>query len=301
MQNCIKININHSLINAVGKMAEYYSHSTDQELINHYVNHCLNIKVQFNRIKYILSLINNGCGLFNDSRGSILEIGSGIGTSCLSIQGLTKAKVYGVEPANNTYSPLRKCIDEFIIANPHILYESLLQGGENISLPDESIDFIYSLEVLEHVQNPQKVLFEVYRLLRKGGKAYIATNNYDSFYEGHYKKFWNPFISPNANKHRYIKQGLSPQLFNELNFITKKQLMSNIKNCGFSHFMFNPPVVSNQLAVELEAEFPDNFLLPSTGKNIKPTKLHLLIEKPRVAELLSRFDREYKLYVLITK
>jgi ubiquinone/menaquinone biosynthesis C-methylase UbiE len=214
---------------------------------------------------------------------------------------LTGAKVYGVEPANDTYSPLRKCIDEFITSNPHIPYEPLLQGGENISLPDESIDFIYSLEVLEHVQDPQKVLFEVYRLLKKGGKAYIATNNYDSFYEGHYKKFWNPFIGPSANKRRYIKQGLSPQFFNELNFITKKQLMSYIKNCGFSHFMFNPPIVSNQLAVELEAVLPDNFQLSSTGKNIKPTKLHRFIEKPRVNGLLSRFDREYKLYVLLTK
>ena len=66
------------------------------------------------------------------------------------------------------------------------------------------------------------MLEEIYRVLKPGGLSYITTCNYDSFYEGHYGRFWNPFIGKQGNRKRYIRKHLSPKFLSELNFITKK-------------------------------------------------------------------------------
>ncbi|MEM3407377.1 MAG: methyltransferase domain-containing protein [Nitrososphaerota archaeon] len=41
------------------------------------------------------------------------------------------------------------------------------------------------LEVVEHLKNPEKVLKEIYRILRKGGQAIISTPNVTFFMENH--------------------------------------------------------------------------------------------------------------------
>jgi SAM-dependent methyltransferase len=292
--NYAKINVSEPLVEAISIFAKIHADSTDKHMENHYINHYLNIEIYFNRMKYLLSLLDFEIN-------SVLEIGSGIGTSCIAIKSLTDANVTGLEPANNTYAPLTRCINEFKKSNPHLPYEILSHAGENIPMPDESFDFIYSLEVMEHVTDPEKVISEVYRLLVKGGVGYIATSNYDSFYEGHYKRFWDPFVNPEINKQRYIKAGLSPKFFDEINFITKRNLYSYCKKYGFREFIFNPIPCRPQLETKLKIILPESFHLSEIGRNIKPTNLHKFIEKPFPSKVLSFFDREYKLYLLLRK
>ena len=45
------------------------------------------------------------------------------------------------------------------------------------SLPyaDESVDVVHSEAVFEHLYNPGQASKEIYRILKKGGKAYICT------------------------------------------------------------------------------------------------------------------------------
>jgi 2-polyprenyl-3-methyl-5-hydroxy-6-metoxy-1,4-benzoquinol methylase len=187
------------------------------------------------------------------------------------------------------------------LANPHFPYEVLSQSGEDIPLSSASIDFIYSLEVMEHVQDPKKVLSEIYRLLKKDGMAYISTCNYDSFYEGHYKRFWNPFVGSEGNKKRYVRQGLSPEFFEEINFITKRQLKAYIKECGFQEFILNPRSIKKQSETNLKLNYPENWTLPGAGKNVRPTKWHIFIENKYISNILSLFDRDYKIYLLLKK
>ena len=229
------INISHELVRDLIDFAEDITKDNDPKLKNAYIKGYLNISMFMERMLCI-------AGLFDkiDKHTQILEIGSGIGTSCLCLNAFSGATVYGVEPAPLSYTKLHNCIKSFKNANPHLDYQMLNCGGENIPLPDESLDYIYSLEVLEHVQDPYKVLQEIYRLLKKGGKAYIATCNYDSFYEGHYKKFWNPFVSVEKNRRRFIRKGLSPKFLEELNFITKNKIIHYVHKTGFSDIVFNP-------------------------------------------------------------
>lgn len=45
--------------------------------------------------------------------------------------------------------------------------------GENLPFVDNSIDFVLCNAVLEHVMEPQKIIDEIYRVLKVGGKTYI--------------------------------------------------------------------------------------------------------------------------------
>lgn len=255
-----KINISKDLVLSVIKFSKDIIKGIDLKLFNRYVKGYLDVNLFMQRINYVLTY-------FGDipKEAKILEIGSGIGTSCICAKALTGANIIGVEPAPKSYKELHDCITAFKDANPSLDYEILNCGGENISLDDESVDFVYSFEVLEHVQDPYKVLAEIHRVLKKGGKAYISTCNYDSFYEGHYKRFWNPFISPERNKKNFIKKGLSPQFFDELNFITKNKIIKYVDEIGFSKCEFDPILLNLVNNVNLEV------VMSKEAKSLIPT------------------------------
>ncbi len=45
--------------------------------------------------------------------------------------------------------------------------------GENLPFKDNSLDFVICSAVLEHVKEPQKIIDEIYRVLRNGGRMYV--------------------------------------------------------------------------------------------------------------------------------
>jgi ubiquinone/menaquinone biosynthesis C-methylase UbiE len=47
------------------------------------------------------------------------------------------------------------------------------------NLPDESFDYVLSFEVLEHVDEPTKLIAEMARLCKEGGKAILSTPLWD--------------------------------------------------------------------------------------------------------------------------
>ena len=67
------------------------------------------------------------------------------------------------------------------IQNDKILYRS---GDLNASwqLDNESVDFVFSLEVVEHIENPRFFFREVRRILRKGGYGFVSTPNNNNFF-----------------------------------------------------------------------------------------------------------------------
>jgi ubiquinone/menaquinone biosynthesis C-methylase UbiE len=50
--------------------------------------------------------------------------------------------------------------------------------AEQLNFPDQSFDFIFSCETLEHLVHPVKMTKEIYRLLKPGKKFILTTENY---------------------------------------------------------------------------------------------------------------------------
>lgn len=76
--------------------------------------------------------------------------------------------------------------------------------AEALPYADQSFDFINVCEVIEHVQNPKKVLEEVRRVLAPEGKAYVSFPNRFSFYDTHYHVFFVNWL-PRAWADAYIR------------------------------------------------------------------------------------------------
>jgi SAM-dependent methyltransferase len=47
---------------------------------------------------------------------------------------------------------------------------------DDIPRPDDSYDVVVNTQVLEHVEYPQRVIDELYRILKPGGKLFLTTN-----------------------------------------------------------------------------------------------------------------------------
>ncbi|MBI2589902.1 class I SAM-dependent methyltransferase [Candidatus Berkelbacteria bacterium] len=55
--------------------------------------------------------------------------------------------------------------------------------NEKIPFNDNSFDFVFSIENLEHLDSPYTAIKEFHRVLRKGGKAIISTPNPNNWYQ----------------------------------------------------------------------------------------------------------------------
>lgn len=49
--------------------------------------------------------------------------------------------------------------------------------SENVPLPDDSVQLVFALEIIEHLTSPFHLLAEAYRLLRSGGHVVLTTPN----------------------------------------------------------------------------------------------------------------------------
>src|ERR1019366_9456827 len=74
---------------------------------------------------------------------------------------------------------------------------NVLQGSlPNIPLPNASFDFITLSHVIEHLHDPAAALKEIHRLLKPGGKVWIATPNIESFGHRLFGRNWIGIQSP---------------------------------------------------------------------------------------------------------
>ena len=106
--------------------------------------------------------------------------------------------------------------------------------GEAIPQPSSSFDAVVSLQVLEHVDDAQKVLAEVWRVLKPGGHFYLACENYLAFREGHYRVPWLPLLPKRVGALYLRAIGRSPQfLLEAVNYVTYPGILRACHRLGF--------------------------------------------------------------------
>jgi SAM-dependent methyltransferase len=72
----------------------------------------------------------------------------------------------------------------------------VVSGGESLPFPDESFDFVTSIDVIEHMPPAAAAAMvdELRRVLRPGGMAFVATPNFRT------NQYWNQFAEQFEDK-----------------------------------------------------------------------------------------------------
>lgn len=153
----------------------------------------------------------------------ILEIGSGVGTFNLTAS-QQNLNIQGVEPVAELVA-----LSEERLAEAGITADIRVGSGEKLPYPDNSFDLVVSFQVLEHVDDPAKTIYEALRVLRPEGYIFFNIPSYHSFWEGHYGIFWWPNLHKYPALMRFYIRLMKrdPYYTNLLNFITP-ELLRNI-------------------------------------------------------------------------
>lgn len=156
---------------------DYISHSdTSKGLVNR-LYHMIRRQTLSDKHRLILSATRL-------EKGRLLDIGAGTGAFAAYMQ-QHGWEVTGLEP------------DETARERADDLYKLRLQPATQLySLPADSFDAITLWHVLEHVHALHPYLDQLKKLLRKGGRIFIAVPNYTSYDAAVYKSYWAAYDVP---------------------------------------------------------------------------------------------------------
>lgn len=118
-----------------------------------------------------LTIVDIGCG----TGFPLMEIASRFGPTCTC---------YGVDTWHNANERSKQKINNYGLNN----VELLACSGEDIPLPNNSVDLIVSNLGINNFEDPAKVFSECNRLLKNEGKLCLTTNLY-----GHWREFFRVF------------------------------------------------------------------------------------------------------------
>lgn len=165
---------------------------------------------------------------FIPPKGKVLDIGSGCGTSLFHWL-LLGYDAYGIDCCQWKLDFCRQKIEDFNF--PQDWNEHFLFGyGEDLPFDDNSMDVVTSWYVLEHVNDWEKCLGEMIRVVRPHGVIILNAPDYRNSYEEHYGvDIGMPMVDHQQELKRIlIEKHKSLEVFEELNFITKTAVLQTL-------------------------------------------------------------------------
>jgi len=167
-------------------------------------------------------------------------------------------------------------ISEEKIKNNGFKPNIILAKGEELPFEDSYFDFINCNEVLEHTNNPEKVLSEIYRVLKKDGVVFISIHNRFGMKDGHYKLLflnWMPrFLGEKyikiMRKNKDTNRALDKQKISEMHYYTYSKFKKIINKIGFRMKdtrkiqIFNPEMILNPKNQKIILFFKKMKLIP---------------------------------------
>lgn len=100
----------------------------------------------------------------------ILEVGSGVGYILeAALKRFNPSRIIGLDVAPAMIENAKKRLERDGVNDPRV--EFLLYDGINIPIPDNSLDFIYSVACIQHIPKPYtyNLFFEMLRILKPTG------------------------------------------------------------------------------------------------------------------------------------
>ncbi len=162
----------------------------------------------------------------------VLDMAAGCGTFVL--YGLHNGyDAWGVEPEQWKREYYRKKIEASGYCRAFI--DHVIDAvGEDLPFEDNSFDLITTYQTLEHVQDINKCIREMLRVVKPGGVVYVRAPDYNSFFEPHYRI---PFL-PKMNRKLasvYLKcLGKPTAGLNHLYWTTEKEVLQCFQASGFN-------------------------------------------------------------------
>jgi len=108
--------------------------------------------------------------LMIDMKTAILEIGSGAAGILTFLPGEIR---HAIDPLENFYSPVSKFVE---FRDKRVRYQTM--KAEHLEFSDQMFDLIICDNVFDHCDDPDRVLREMRRVLKKGGGVYLRLVTY---------------------------------------------------------------------------------------------------------------------------
>jgi SAM-dependent methyltransferase len=166
----------------------------------------------------------------------VLDLGCGMGGLSVALM-LLGAKVFSMDP-NWDYLEITK-----LRGRRYGLQVSAVQGvGEDLPFEGSSFDAVLAFDVLEHCSDPQRVLMEIYRVLRAGKWALVTVTNRFAFRDPHYHL---PLVNwlPRSLGSTFVRlrpkcgyQALDRQALDAMHYFGWQEFVSLAHSCGFLFF-----------------------------------------------------------------
>lgn len=160
----------------------------------------------------------------------ILEVGASVGFNSLALaERFTGAEVHGVEPDNEAV-----LVGLAMAENFSLKYIPVKGVGEQLPYPDNYFDLIICHTVIEHVDNVNKVISEMARVVSRDGVIHIEAPNYIWPYEPHLDVWCIPLLGKKLLRFMSMMQGKrqSNWYVEHLKFVTPGTLERQFKKNG---------------------------------------------------------------------
>jgi ubiquinone/menaquinone biosynthesis C-methylase UbiE len=115
----------------------------------------------------LLKFFTSGTDISGDV---ILDLGSGYGGRTLAFHRLTGARAVGIDVSDKMAAAAHRFALSEGVTDAHFL----TGVAEALPLASESVDVIFSYDVLEHVHVPETCLRECWRVLKPGGRLLLV-------------------------------------------------------------------------------------------------------------------------------
>lgn len=157
---------------------------------------------------------------FHGKKGKLLDVGCGRGEFLLSFEKLG-FDVHGIDNCDS--------VSKFISR------EKIIKGDVNTDkfpFSEGTFDYVFCKSLIEHLNSPFHMLTEIFRILKKGGKAIIMTQDWESTYKWFYDDFTHqrPYTLKSLRRVLEIKgfSQIKVEKFYQLPFVWKCFLLKTI-------------------------------------------------------------------------
>jgi len=105
---------------------------------------------------------------------TVLEVGCGTGNYITALVATTGCQGWGIDPSAEMLTCAQRQLDDHC-SEPAVHLS--LGRGENLGVPDEQLDLIFSVDVIHHIKDHRAYLQSAHRALKSGGQICTATDS----------------------------------------------------------------------------------------------------------------------------